>query len=84
MPHRFVLPRPATFVSVAVGYAIVMLGGTIPIPLWDIWAHRLMFGPFTVTLAFGLYAVGTMTALTAFRQTTTSFRPGHDRWAITS
>jgi MFS family permease len=57
-------PRRAAFALVAAVYAAVMLGGTIPIPLWDVWASRLGFGPFLVTLAFGLYAVGTMVSLT--------------------
>ncbi len=58
------LPRGAAFVAVAVVYAVVMLGGTIPIPLWGIWAEELHFGPLVITLAFGLYAAGTMASLT--------------------
>jgi MFS family permease len=58
------LPRGPAFVAVALAYAVVMLGGTIPIPLWGIWADRLHFGPFVITLAFGLYAVGTIASLT--------------------
>jgi MFS family permease len=58
------LPRRAAFAVVALVYAAVMLGGTIPIPLWRIWAQELHFGPFVITVAFGLYATGTMASLT--------------------
>jgi predicted MFS family arabinose efflux permease len=58
------LPQRAAFAAVALVYAVVMLGGTIPIPLWGIWAEELRFGPFVITLAFGLYAAGTMASLT--------------------
>jgi MFS family permease len=58
------LPQRAAFAAVALVYAVVMLGGTIPIPMWGIWAEELRFGPFVITLAFGLYAAGTMASLT--------------------
>ncbi|GAA3223730.1 MFS transporter [Nonomuraea helvata] len=43
-----------------------MLGGTLPIPLYAFWAPQMGFGPFTTTLAFAVYALGTVLALMMF------------------
>ncbi|KOG87283.1 MFS transporter [Streptomyces varsoviensis] len=43
-----------------------MLGGTLPIPLYAFWAPRMGFGPFTTTLVFAVYALGTVLALLVF------------------
>ncbi|MCT9113255.1 MFS transporter [Streptomyces mirabilis] len=43
-----------------------MLGGTLPIPLYALWAPRMGFGPFTTTLVFAVYALGTVLALMVF------------------
>ncbi|MGW4142904.1 MFS transporter [Streptomyces mirabilis] len=43
-----------------------MLGGTLPIPLYALRAPRMGFGPFTTTLVFAVYALGTVLALMAF------------------
>ena len=47
-------------------YALVMLGGTLPVPLYAFWAPQFGFGPFTTTLIFAVYALGTVTALLFF------------------
>ena len=39
-------------------FVAVMLGGTIPLPLYALWAPRFGFGPLTVTVIFSSYAVG--------------------------
>jgi len=54
------------FWLVAAVYALVMLGGTLPIPLYVIWAPQMGFGPFTTTLVFATYALGTVLALLMF------------------
>lgn len=56
----------AGFPLVAAVYTLVMLGGTLPVPLYAFWAPRMGFGPFTTTLIFAVYAVGTVLALMVF------------------
>lgn len=53
----------AGFWAVAGVYALAMLGGTLPIPLYSFWGSRLGFGAFTTTVLFAVYAVGTALAL---------------------
>lgn len=53
----------AGFWLVTLVYALVMLGGTLPIPLYVLWAPKMGFGPFTTTLVFAVYALGTVLAL---------------------
>ncbi|WP_199923238.1 MFS transporter [Streptomyces sp. NRRL S-813] len=56
----------AGFWLVAAVYTLVMLGGTLPIPLYAFWAPQMGFGPFTTTLVFAVYALGTVLALMVF------------------
>ncbi|MGW1561906.1 MFS transporter [Streptomyces sp. NPDC002144] len=58
-------PR-AGFWLIAAVYMLVMLGGTLPIPLYAFWAPQMGFGPFTTTLVFAVYALGTVLALMVF------------------
>ncbi|MFI6933384.1 MFS transporter [Streptomyces sp. NPDC050287] len=58
-------PR-AGFWLVAAVHLLVMLGGTLPIPLYAFWAPQMGFGPFTTTLVFAVYAMGTVLALMVF------------------
>jgi hypothetical protein len=51
------------FWIVAVVFAIVQAGGTLPIPLYVIWQPRFGFGAGVLTLIFAVYAVGTLLAL---------------------
>jgi MFS family permease len=44
-------------------FAALMLGGTLPIPLYTLWAPKLGFGAFTTTVIFAAYTVGTIAAL---------------------
>ena len=57
------------FASIAALYAVTMIGGTLPVPLWHSWSVRLRFGPMATTTAFAVYAVGTVVALTLFART---------------
>lgn len=47
-------------------YLVAMLGGTLPVPLYVLWAPRLAFGPFTTTLIFAVYALGVVISLMLF------------------
>lgn len=57
------------FLSTAAVYAVTMVGGTLPIPLWHTWSVRIGFGPFVTTVTFAIYAVGTVISLTLFSKT---------------
>ena len=59
-------PPPAQrtgFWLVAAVYGLVMLGGTLPVPLYAFWGPKFGFGAFTTTLIFAVYALGTVVAL---------------------
>jgi MFS family permease len=63
----FDAPRTrAGFWLVAAVYTLVMLGSTLPVPLYVLWAPEMGFGPFTTTLVFAVYALGTVVALVLF------------------
>lgn len=55
---------PGSFWITAAIYTLVMIGGSLPIPLWHTWATAFGFGDFFTTVAFGVYAIGAVTALT--------------------
>ena len=55
------------------GYALtagvlvaVMLGGTLPIPLYVLYEPKMGFGPLGITVVFAVYVVGTLGALLGF------------------
>jgi predicted MFS family arabinose efflux permease len=55
------------------GYAItagvlvaVMLGGTLPIPLYVLYEPKMGFGPLGITVVFAVYVLGTLGALLGF------------------
>lgn len=54
------------FWSVAAIFVLTMAGGTLPVPLYVLWAARFRFGAVTVTVLFAAYAVGTALALAVF------------------
>lgn len=58
--------RRTAFRLVAGVYALVMLGGTVPVPLYSFWAPEFRFGAFTTTLIFAVYAMGTVASLLLF------------------
>jgi MFS family permease len=51
------------FVAAAKTFAAVMLGTTLPTPLYPLYAREYRFGAATVTLIFAAYAVGVIAAL---------------------
>ncbi|WP_220034454.1 MFS transporter [Curtobacterium sp. MCPF17_047] len=44
-------------------FAVIMLGGALPIPLYTVWAPLLRFGPLTTTVIFVAYVVGVVASL---------------------
>lgn len=50
----------------AFAFAAVMLGTTLPTPLYPHYERGFGFGPLTVTLVYAAYAVGVLAALLAF------------------
>lgn len=57
------LSRPAAFAAVAYAFVAVMLGTTLPTPLYPLYQKSLGFGEIMVTVVFALYAVGVLAAL---------------------
>jgi MFS family permease len=41
----------------------MMMGGTLPVPLYAFWAPSMGFGPFTITVIFAVYSLGVVMAL---------------------
>src|ERR1700734_2927401 len=51
---------------VAAGVLLVMmLGGTLPVPLYVLYEQQMGFGPLGVTVVFAAYVLGTLFALVA-------------------
>lgn len=44
----------------------VMLGGTLPIPLYVLYEPKMGFGPLGITVVFAVYVIGTLGALLGF------------------
>ena len=42
---------------------VMMLGGTLPVPLYVLWEKQMGFGPLGVTVVFAAYVCGTLAAL---------------------
>ena len=57
---------PAAAAIVATAFVVVMLGATLPTPLYPIYQQRLGFGGLLVTVVFAAYAVGVALALVLF------------------
>src|SRR3954447_20793029 len=47
-------------------FTVVMLGGTVPSPLYPFYVRTLGLTPLLVTVVFAAYAVGTLAALLLF------------------
>ena len=63
------------------GYALtaailvaVMLGGTLPIPLYTLYEPQMGFGPLGRTVVFAVYVIGTLTRATGLRGPERPFR----------
>src|SRR3984957_13059150 len=44
---------------------VLMLGGTLPVPLYVLYERQMGFGPLGVTVVFAAYVAGTLVALVA-------------------
>lgn len=51
---------------VAWSIAAVLLGGTVPSPLYPFYVATLGLIPFLITVVFAVYALGTLAALVLF------------------
>lgn len=65
---RWQLGHRAAFALVAYLFAVAMLGGTIPTPLYPIYQRQIGFSSLIVTLVFAAYAAGTLGALLGLGQ----------------
>lgn len=54
------------FWLIAGTYAIVMMGGTLPIPLYRFWSETMHFTAFGTTAIFAVYAFGVLVSLLVF------------------
>ena len=59
-----VLARRRGYVLTA-GVLVMMMGGTLPIPLYVLYEKQMGFGPLGVTVVFAAYVIGTLFALVA-------------------
>ena len=54
------------FALLAYAFAVIMVGTTLPTPMYALYAERMHFAVFTTTVIFATYAVGVLTALLVF------------------
>jgi MFS family permease len=54
------------FILMAGVLLVMMLGGTLPVPLYVLYEQQMGFGPPGVTVVFAAYVIGTLLALVAF------------------
>jgi MFS family permease len=56
----------ASFAIIAITFALLTTGGTLPIPLYTLWGEDFGFGAETTTWVFAVYVLGTLLALIFF------------------
>ena len=61
-----VLASRRGYILTAAVLLAVMIGGTLPIPLYVLYEQQMGFGPLGVTVVFAAYVVGSLFALVAF------------------
>jgi MFS family permease len=59
-------PRRYGSVLLAYAFAVIMVGTTLPTPMYALYAERMHFAMFTTTVIFATYAVGVLGALLLF------------------
>ena len=59
-------PRRYGFVLLTYAFAAIMIGTTLPTPMYAVYAERMHFAVSTTTVIFATYAVGVLGALLAF------------------
>jgi predicted MFS family arabinose efflux permease len=60
------LGRSAAFAATALAFAIVMVGTTLPTPLYVLYRQRFGFSELMITVIFATYAAGVIAALLLF------------------
>lgn len=60
------MKRSLAFPAVTYAFAVVMLGTTMPTPMYALYAEELGFSVLTQTVIFATYAAGVLVALLAF------------------
>jgi MFS family permease len=65
-PDVSALVRPTGFVLVAFAFLVVMVGTTLPTPLYPLYEAEFGFSGLVVTVIFAAYAVGVIAALVLF------------------
>jgi MFS family permease len=69
VPQTHSVPSSRTrygFALLAYAFAAIMVGTTLPTPMYALYAERMHFAVFTTTVIFASYAVGVLFALLAF------------------
>lgn len=64
--RRHPIPAGAAFAGVVAAFVIVMMGTTLPTPLYAVYGTTLHFGVGMTTLVFAVYAIGVIAALIMF------------------
>ena len=57
---------PRSYRAVALATFVVLVGATLPTPLYQVYGEAFHFSNFTLTLIFGVYALGVIPALFVF------------------
>ncbi|WP_072805538.1 MFS transporter [Rhodococcoides yunnanense] len=60
------MSRPAAFVAITYAFAVVMMGTTMPTPVYSLYQAEFGFSVLVVTVIYAAYAIGVLTALLAF------------------
>lgn len=55
--------RMGAFTAISVLFVVVMIGTTLPTPLYVFWERQYSFGSAVTTVVFATYALGVLTAL---------------------
>ncbi|HET9648204.1 MAG TPA: MFS transporter [Microlunatus sp.] len=65
-PERTSLRQRYGFALLTYAFAAIMLGTTLPTPMYALYAEQMQFGVLTTTVVFAMYAGGVLLALLAF------------------
>lgn len=57
---------PRSYRAVALATFVILVGATLPTPLYQVYRETFHFSNFTLTLIFGVYALGVIPALLVF------------------
>ncbi len=66
VPASSSAPSGASFAAAVYAFTVIMLGTTLPTPLYAIYGEELGFGVTTTTVIFAVYAAGVIAALIGF------------------